>query len=266
MNIAPRRAFSVAVFCRRASGPDEGRILLIKHKRLGTWLPVGGEMLPGETPLEAAKRELAEETGLQGRFEPLPDAVDGAPPGFVTYEEHAAGTKGLHLNFCFVADVDDIPIKPCDEFDEFQFVDALAVDDVACPANVSQLVKRAALGGRPSGVLVARRWLAAFNDHDLDRLVGLYALDAVHVSPKLRERRPETRGEIVGHDALRSWWADAFARMPSLHYEEKRIVAEGDCVFLEYVRQAPGEAPLVVAELYQLDTAGKIARSHVFHG
>ena len=32
-----RRAFSVSVFARH-----EGRLLLIKHKRLGTWLPVGG--------------------------------------------------------------------------------------------------------------------------------------------------------------------------------------------------------------------------------
>ena len=40
-----RRAFSVAIFCRH-----RGEILLVRHRRLGTWLPVGGEIEPGETP------------------------------------------------------------------------------------------------------------------------------------------------------------------------------------------------------------------------
>jgi 8-oxo-dGTP diphosphatase len=41
-----RRAFSIAVFCRQG-----GAVLLVHHRRLGTWLPVGGELEPGETPL-----------------------------------------------------------------------------------------------------------------------------------------------------------------------------------------------------------------------
>jgi 8-oxo-dGTP diphosphatase len=70
-----RRAFSVSVFCRQA-----GAVLLVKHRRLGTWLPVGGEIEPGETPLEAARRELQEETGLIGAF-PVGLGVDGTPHG-----------------------------------------------------------------------------------------------------------------------------------------------------------------------------------------
>ncbi|HEY0195214.1 MAG TPA: NUDIX domain-containing protein, partial [Kofleriaceae bacterium] len=54
-----RRAFSVAVYARRGD-----RVLVIEHRRLQTWLPIGGELEPGETPLEAAVRELREETGL----------------------------------------------------------------------------------------------------------------------------------------------------------------------------------------------------------
>ena len=86
-----RRAFSVSVFCRHA-----GEILLVRHKRLDLWLPVGGEIEAGETPIEAARRELREETGLEGLF-PAGLGVDGTPPGLIGYEEHPAGSKGLHL-------------------------------------------------------------------------------------------------------------------------------------------------------------------------
>jgi 8-oxo-dGTP diphosphatase len=134
-----RRAFSVAIFCRHA-----GQILLIRHRRLGTWLPVGGEIEPGETPLEAARRELREETGLEGAF---PDGlgVEGTPPGLIGYEEHQAGSKGLHMNFAFVADVPSRELAACDEYDQVQWVSGGA--EVDCPGNVSELVKLALAAG-----------------------------------------------------------------------------------------------------------------------
>jgi 8-oxo-dGTP diphosphatase len=134
-----RRAFSVAIFARH-----DGRILLIKHKRLDTWLPVGGEIDPGETPLEAAHRELFEETGLEGRFH-LQLGVQGTPPGLIGYEEHAAGSKGLHMNFVFVADVTRTTVVPNQEFDEYHWFDDLG--EVDCPPNVRELAAIALRAG-----------------------------------------------------------------------------------------------------------------------
>ncbi len=261
-----RRAFSVAIFARRTCGTDAGKVLLIRHKRLQTWLPVGGELEDGETPLEAARRELREETGLDGDFLVVDDAVDGAPLGLMAYEEHSAGSKGLHLNFCFVADVGDQALAKCDEYDDFRFVDAAALATVACPPNVRQLALRALVAGRHALVGVARAWLQAFNARDLDGLLALYADDATHISPKLRDRRPETGGAIIGSAAMRVWWQDAFDRLPDLRYEERRITAAGRSVFLEYARVVSGEPELLVAERYDVDERGLICRSHVFHG
>jgi 8-oxo-dGTP diphosphatase len=135
-----RRAYSVAVYARR--GGVGGRVLVIHHHRLRTWLPIGGEIEPGETPLEAAVRELAEESGLRGRFSPLAGACDGVPPGFLGYEEHAAGDKGLHMNFVFVADVpaegEGAEVAPNHEFAEYRWVDRAELGELASPRNVRE--------------------------------------------------------------------------------------------------------------------------------
>lgn len=53
---------------------DEGKILLIKRKigpRKGEWALPSGFMEIEETPIQAALRELAEETGLKGEYKKL---------------------------------------------------------------------------------------------------------------------------------------------------------------------------------------------------
>jgi len=44
---------------------EAGRLLLHHHRRLDRWLQMGGHLEDGETPVEAALREAAEESGLR---------------------------------------------------------------------------------------------------------------------------------------------------------------------------------------------------------
>jgi ketosteroid isomerase-like protein len=114
-------------------------------------------------------------------------------------------------------------------------------------------------------IRTAREWLRAFNERDLEALVGLYSDDAFHLSPKLRERRPETGGRIVGKAALEAWWSDSFKRLPGLRYEETALIADDGRVVMEYVRHVPGEAPLACAEVLEM-RLGRIVSSRVYHG
>jgi len=111
----------------------------------------------------------------------------------------------------------------------------------------------------------AHNWFAAFNAHDLEKLLELYDENAQHYSPKLKIRLPETQGLIKGKEALRSWWKDAFDRLPSLSYEVIKLTADTEQVFMEYTRHVDGEEDLSVGEVLQIEN-GLIVFSRVYHG
>lgn len=82
----------------------DGQIVLSRHKDRTTWETQGGHIEPGETPLEAARRELYEESGASGfDIEPLCDYWAGNP-------ETNVGAAGV----VFVAKIRefaDIPVE-----------------------------------------------------------------------------------------------------------------------------------------------------------
>jgi 8-oxo-dGTP diphosphatase len=73
----------VGVVCVR-----DGEVLLIRRAnppRQGEWSIPGGRIEPGEAVLDAARRELREETGVEGEVVGLIDVVDGV---FPEHERH----------------------------------------------------------------------------------------------------------------------------------------------------------------------------------
>ena len=62
------------------------------------------------------------------------------PPGYIGYEEHQAGSKGLHMNSVFVADVAaDAAVSPNHEFSEHRWVDAAQLAGLESPRNVREI-------------------------------------------------------------------------------------------------------------------------------
>jgi len=112
---------------------------------------------------------------------------------------------------------------------------------------------------------IAFRWFEAFNTKQLDKLLSLYDEDAKHFSPKLKIHQPETNGLVVGKEAMRAWWQDAFDRLPGLHYKVTSLTANTGRIFMEYIRQVNGEEDMLVAEVLDVKN-GKIIASRVYHG
>lgn len=69
------------------------RVLLVHHKRLNMWLPIGGGIEPGERPAEAVLREVREETGF------TIDEID-----CLGFDEHFTGER-IHMNLAHRARV-----------------------------------------------------------------------------------------------------------------------------------------------------------------
>lgn len=112
--------------------------------------------------------------------------------------------------------------------------------------------------------VIAQKWFDAFNRHDLESLLGLYSENAIHFSPKLLIKHPETEGLIKGKPELRKWWKESFDNLPSLKYFPELIICEGENVFMKYKRTVDGQNDLIVGETLRI-VDGVIVESRVYH-
>ena len=93
----------------------DGKILLSRHRERDTWETQGGHIEPGETPMQAARRELFEESGAV-RFDirPLCDYWAGK-----AYPHD--GASGV----VFAAEIGELGPLPQSEMAEVRLFDAL---------------------------------------------------------------------------------------------------------------------------------------------
>ncbi|MBU3061931.1 NUDIX domain-containing protein [Nocardia sp. NEAU-G5] len=94
--------------------PRERGVYLGQHLKAGLHLPMGGHVEPGEHPLAAARREAAEELGIEALFDLVGDA-----PLFLTRTTTVGQTAGhIDVSLWFVARGErarEYPLDP-DEF------------------------------------------------------------------------------------------------------------------------------------------------------
>ncbi len=94
--------FTVAVFV-----VENHRVLLVHHRGLDRWLPLGGHIDPGEDPISAVHREALEESGLRIELlveKPLPllpDVKVLPPPLYM--DIHPIQDQHKHLGMVYFA-------------------------------------------------------------------------------------------------------------------------------------------------------------------
>ena len=109
-----------------------GQILLSKHRLRTTWESQGGHIEPGETPLEAARRELYEESGaVKYRITPAFD--------YRAWDE-ASAANGM----VFLAEIDTLGPLPESEMERTACFDALP-PNLTYPGIAPVLFRRAGL-------------------------------------------------------------------------------------------------------------------------
>lgn len=65
----------------------------------------------------------------------------------------------------------------------------------------------------------ATEWIAAWNSHDLDRVLSLYADDFEMSSPIIAQVAGEPSGKLKGKKAVGAYWTSGLKLIPDLHFE-----------------------------------------------
>lgn len=103
----------------------------------------------------------------------------------------------------------------------------------------------------------ADEWIAAWNAHDLDRVLAHYTEDFEMASPRIVEVVGEPSGVLRGKPAIRAYWTKAMALVPGLHFDKLAVFAGARSVAIHYRNQAGRFA----VEVFDLDADGRCSRA-----
>ncbi len=102
-------------------------------------------------------------------------------------------------------------------------------------------------------------WEAAWNSHDLDRILSHYHPDIVFRSRKAKSLVGE--GVLRGISALRDYWAKALERQPNLRFTVVDIFEGFEMVVITYTNHAG----ILAAETLRFGDEGLVAEASACH-
>lgn len=112
----------------------------------------------------------------------------------------------------------------------------------------------------PDPQAFAEDWLAAWNDHDLDRILSHYAPEIVFLSPVAQARLGD--GRVEGLEALGRYWRGGLDAQPALRFELLQVLTGHGCLTIRYSNHR-GQA---AAETFEFGPDGKVVRSFACYG
>lgn len=105
----------------------------------------------------------------------------------------------------------------------------------------------------------AREWEAAWNSHDLDRILSHYSADICFRSRKAVGL--VGTGEVTGVNALRDYWARALIKQPDLKFEVQHVFKGHMMMVITYLNHRGVRA----AETLFFDESGQVTRASACH-
>lgn len=102
----------------------------------------------------------------------------------------------------------------------------------------------------------ALEWVAAWNAHDIERVLSHYAEDVAFHSPFIAIFADEASGHLLGKAALRTYWAAALEKLPDLRFELLDVLLGAGSLTV-YYRGHRG----MVAETFFFSEDGKVQRA-----
>ncbi len=103
----------------------------------------------------------------------------------------------------------------------------------------------------------AADWIAAWNAHDLDRVLAHYDDDFEMSSPFIIRFDADPTGRLRGKARVAAYWKDALARVPALRFELTSVLTGVDSITLCY--QGAGGRP--VAEVFHFAPDRRVVRA-----
>jgi hypothetical protein len=91
----------------------------------------------------------------------------------------------------------------------------------------------------------AQEWIAAWNAHDLERILSHYTEEFQMSSPLIIQRMNVPSGTLRGKNNIRPYWAMGLAQQPPLHFELLKVFTGVNSIALHY-RTASGRLAVEV--------------------
>jgi hypothetical protein len=86
----------------------------------------------------------------------------------------------------------------------------------------------------PELIALGKAWIAAWNSHDLERILALYADDAEMTSDGIVRLGFTVQGSVRGKANLRAYWSKALALLPNLYFEPAGFFTNPNSIVVHY--------------------------------
>lgn len=80
----------------------------------------------------------------------------------------------------------------------------------------------------------AREWVAAWNSHDIERILSHYSDDFEMASPLIAQRGFSATGSLKGKEAVRAYWTPAVGPGSMLQFELIQALVSVDSIAIHY--------------------------------